>query len=68
MQITPTQADVLWGLCSLKDVTGETLYISEYIYFVFYDHVFYKDNGGIGVTYIVRWIGFSHIVGGIILY
>ena len=46
----------------MKYVTGETLDISEYLYFGLYDHVSYKKNAGLGMTAIGRWLGVSHRV------
>jgi hypothetical protein len=62
MQRTSTQAGGLRG----AEVTGETLNISEYLDFGFYDHVSFKENAGLGVTSIGRWLGgVSHRVGGL---
>ena len=47
---------------------GETVDISEYIYFGFYYHVYYKYNTSIGVTSISRLLGVYRRVGGIIPY
>ena len=44
-------------------VTSETLEISEYIDFGFYDLVTYRANTELGDLSIVRWIGASHKVG-----
>ena len=52
----------------MKDVPGETPDISEYLYFSFYDYVSYKENSGLGITAIRRWLGVSHRVGGIMSY
>jgi hypothetical protein len=49
----------------LEAVTGETIYISEYLDFGFYDHVSYKENAGLGMTAIGGWLGASHRVGGL---
>ena len=68
MQKTSTQASGLQVVCPLQDVTGETVDISEYIYFGFYDHVSYKENSGLGVTSICRWIGVSQRVVGLMPY
>jgi hypothetical protein len=64
MQRTSTQAGGLRGACPLEEVTGATVHISEYLDFGFYDHVSFKENAGLGVTSIGRWLGVSHIVGG----
>jgi hypothetical protein len=68
MQRTSTQAGGLRGACPLEEVTGETLDISEYLDFGFYDHVSFKENAGLGVTWIGRWLGVSHRVGGLMSY
>ena len=52
----------------LQDATGDTPDISEYLGFVFYDHVSYKDNAGIGMTAIRMWLGVSNRICGIMLY
>jgi hypothetical protein len=50
-------------------VTGETVdNILEYLDFGFYDHVSFKENAGLGMTTIRRWLGVSHRVGGLLLY
>ena len=48
----------------MQDVTGEKPYISEYLDFGFYEHVSYKENAGLGMTAIGRWLGLSYRVGG----
>jgi hypothetical protein len=68
MQRTSTQAGELRGACPLEEVTGETVNISEYLDFGFYDHVSFKENTGLGVTSIRRWLGVFHRVGGIMSY
>ena len=52
----------------MQDVTGETPDISEYLDFGFYDHVSYKENAGLGMTAIGRWLGVSHRVGRLMYY
>jgi hypothetical protein len=68
MQRTSTTAGGLRGNCPLQEVTGETIDISEYLDFGFYDHVWYKENAGLGETSIGRWLGVSHRVGGLMSY
>ena len=68
MQRTSTQAGGLRGVCPLESITGETVDISEYLDFGFYDHVSYKENAGLGETSIGRWLGVSHRVGGLMSY
>ena len=52
----------------LENVTGETPDISEYLDFGFYDHVWYKDNAGLGETLPGRWLGVSHRTGRLMCY
>jgi hypothetical protein len=47
---------------------GEIVNISEYLDFGFYDHVSFKENAGLEVTSIGRWLGVSHRVGGLMSY
>jgi hypothetical protein len=68
MQRTSTQAGGLQGACPLEEVTGETFDILEYLDFGFQDHVSFKENAGLGVTSIRRWLGVSHRVGGLMSY
>jgi hypothetical protein len=68
MQRTSTEAGGLRGNCPLQEVTGETVDISEYLDFGFYDHVWYKVNAGLGETSIGRWLGVSQRVGGLMSY
>jgi hypothetical protein len=48
------------GRCPLERITGETVDISEYLDFGFYDWVWYRENAGLGITKIGRWLGVSH--------
>jgi hypothetical protein len=68
MQRTSTKAGGLRGVCPLEEVMGETIDISEYLDFGFYDHVSYKENAGLGDTCIGRWLGVSHRVGSLMSY
>ena len=54
------------GGIPLQQVTGETVDISEYLDYGFYDHVRYRDNAGLGVEKIGRWLGHSEHVGGML--
>ena len=49
-------------------MTGEKPEISEYLDFCLYDHVSYKENSGIEMTAIRRWVGVSHRFGGLMSY
>ena len=51
------------GIMPLKYITGETLGISEYLEFIFYDWVTYRVNAGLGELLLGRWLGVSHKVG-----
>lgn len=44
-------------------MTGETVDISEYLDFGFYDWVWFRENAGLGETKLGRWLGVSHRVG-----
>jgi hypothetical protein len=60
---TSNTARGLDGRCPLERVTGETVDISEYLDFGFYDWVWYRENAGLGVTKLGRWLGVSHRIG-----
>jgi hypothetical protein len=47
MQRTSTQAGGSQGACPLEEVTGETVDISEYLDFGFYDLISFKENAGL---------------------
>lgn len=51
------------GRCPLERITGETVDISEYLDFGFYDWVWYRENAGLGETKLGRWLGVSHRIG-----
>ena len=68
IQRTSMQAGWLRGTFPSQDVTGNTPDISEYLKSGFYDHVSYKENAGLGMTAIRRWLGLSHRVGGLMPY
>ena len=52
----------------MQDVTGETPVIVEYLDFGFYNHVSYKENPGLGLAAIGRWLGIYHRFGGLVSY
>jgi hypothetical protein len=60
---TSNTARGLDGRCPLERVTGETVNISEYLDFGFYDWVWYRENASLGVTKLGRWLGVSHRIG-----
>jgi hypothetical protein len=47
----------------LEKVTGETVDISNYLDFGFYDYVVYRDNAGLSESKIGRWLGVAKNVG-----
>ena len=47
---TANTARGLDGRCPLERITGDTVDISEYLDFGFYDWVWYRDNAGLGET------------------
>ena len=60
---TSNSARGLEGRCPLERVTGETVDISEYLDFGFYDWVWFRENAGLGETKLGKWLGVSHRVG-----
>ena len=68
MQRNSIQEGGLRGTFSLQHMMVEIPDIVEYLDFSFYYHVSYKDNAGLGMTDIGRWIGLSHKVGGLMPY
>ncbi len=47
----------------MERVSGESVDISEYLDFGFYDWIWYRDNAGLGITKLGRWLGVSHRIG-----
>jgi hypothetical protein len=47
----------------LQNVTGETVDISNYLDFGFYDHVVYRHNAGLSESKIGQWLGVAKNVG-----
>ena len=47
----------------MERVSGESVDISEYLDNGFYVWVWYRDNAGLGVTKLERWLGVSHRIG-----
>ena len=60
---TSNTARGLDGRCPLERMTGESVDISEYLDFGFYDWIWFKENAGLGETKLGRWLGVSHKVG-----
>ena len=52
MQRTPMKSVGLRETCTFQYVIDETHDISEYLDFGFYDHLYYKENAGLGVMAI----------------
>jgi hypothetical protein len=60
---TANSARGLDGRCPLERITGDTVDISEYLDFGFYDWVWFRENAGLGETKLGRWLGVSHRIG-----
>ena len=60
---TSNTARGLNGQCPLEKITGESVDISEFLDFGFYDWVWFKDNAGLGETKLGKWLGVSHRIG-----
>jgi hypothetical protein len=58
----------LGGRCPLERIAGESVNISEYVDFGFFDRVWYKEYAGLGETKLSLWLGVSHRVGTLMLY
>ena len=57
---TAGNAGKLNGRTPLEFVTGETVDISEYLEFDFYDRVWFKQDAGVGDNKLGRWIGVAY--------
>ena len=57
MQRTHLRGARVDGGVPLQAVTGETVEISEYLDFGFYDRIWYRDNAGLGPQQLGRWLG-----------
>ena len=68
MQHTISQLVILNGRTPVDFVTGDITDISELLDFKFYDQRWYKQNAGLGETYIGKWLGVSHRIGPLISY
>ena len=66
MSMTYTAAGNLNDI-PLSQVTGDSVDISEYLDFGFYDHVWYIDNAGLSEKKPARWLGVSHNTGLLVL-
>ena len=65
---TSSDATDLKGRTPLERITGDTVDISEYLDFGFYDWCWYHENAGLGPMKLVRWLGVAHRVGGLMSY
>ena len=65
---TSSDAADLTGRTPLEQITGDTVDISKYLDFSFYDWSWYHDNAGLGLTKLGRWLGVAHKVGGLMSY
>ena len=65
---TSSDAADLKGRTPLEWITGDSVDISEYLDFSFYDWCCYHDNAGPGPTKLGRWLGVVHKAGGLMSY
>ena len=65
---TSSDATDLNGWTPLERIAGDTIDISEYLDFGFYDWCWYHENAGLGPTKLGRWLGVAHKVGGLMSY
>ena len=56
------------GRTPLERITGDTIDISEYLDFGFYNWCWYHENAGLGLTKLGRWLGMVHKVGCLMSY
>ena len=56
------------GRTPAEIITGETQDISEYLDFGLYDYVTFRQNAGLGLPEIGRWLGVSHRFGQLMSY
>ena len=68
MQLTASNAANLNGRTPLEFVTGETPDISQYLDFGWYDWVWYKENAGLDVPKIGRFLGIADSASNIMTY
>ena len=60
MQLTASNAASLQGRTPLEVVTGETPDISQYLDFGWYDWVWFKENAGLDVPRLGRFLGIAN--------
>jgi hypothetical protein len=68
MQRTATWAGDLEGRCPLEKLTGDTIDISEYLDFGFYDWVSWKEDAGCSETLLGKWLGVAYGTGSLMSY
>jgi hypothetical protein len=68
MQRTHLRAKRVDGGVPLQKIVGDTVDISNYLEFGFYDRVWYRDNAGLGVQKLGRWLGVAENIGSIMTY
>ena len=68
MQRTHLRANRVDGGVPIQRITGETVDISNYLEFGFYDRVWYRDNAGLGEQKLGRWLGVAEHIGSIMTY
>ena len=68
MSRTHLRANRVDGGVPLQGITGDTIDISNYLEFGFYDRVWYRDNAGLGEIHTGRWLGVSANIGSIMTY
>ena len=68
MQRTHLRANRVDGGVPLQKVVGDTVDISNYLEFGFYDRVWYRDNAGLGAQKLGRWLGVAENIGSIMTY
>ena len=68
VSITHSSVDSVNGEILLINVTNKTVDISKYIYFGFYDKLWFKDNDGISPSEPGKCLWISHYTWGLMYY
>lgn len=68
MQLTATNAAGLQGITPLGNMLGEVPDISQYLDFGWYDWVWHKENAGLAIPKIGRFMGIADSAGNIMSY
>ena len=68
VSITHSSVDSVNGEILLINVTNKTVDISKYIYFGFYDKLWFNDNYGLSPSEPGRWLWISHDTGRLMCY